>query len=196
MGLCFLVRAVSSRSGFSVNHRPNGGLAGAHVLAIQRGRPQAFKHAERWQSGRSRRTRNAKYAQAYRGFESLPLRQSSLIRLINFKYLILNVQNDAQVVMRRFWRLQLFSSSPLRNSKEKVRRCMRTKSQNIVQRRQPASPGPTSTKIRVQPSGGESSLRNGWQWVRTLSEGNTPKLAGTNFQPANYFLNAAWMSSP
>jgi hypothetical protein len=29
---------------------------------------------ERWQSGRSRRTRNAEYAQAYRGFESLPLR--------------------------------------------------------------------------------------------------------------------------
>src|SRR5208337_4413408 len=27
-----------------------------------------------WQSGRSRRTRNAEYAQAYRGFESLPLR--------------------------------------------------------------------------------------------------------------------------
>ena len=76
MGLCFQVWAVSSRSGFSVNHRPNGGLAGLPVLAIQRGRPQAFKHAERWQSGRSRRTRNAKYAQAYRGFESLPLRQS------------------------------------------------------------------------------------------------------------------------
>src|SRR5271166_2284724 len=30
---------------------------------------------ERWQSGRSRRTRNAEYVQAYRGFESLPLRQ-------------------------------------------------------------------------------------------------------------------------
>ena len=29
---------------------------------------------ERWQSGRSRRTRNAEYVQAYRGFESLPLR--------------------------------------------------------------------------------------------------------------------------
>jgi hypothetical protein len=32
--------------------------------------------AERWQSGRSRRTRNAEYAQAYRGFESLPLRHN------------------------------------------------------------------------------------------------------------------------
>jgi hypothetical protein len=30
---------------------------------------------ERWQSGRSRRTRNAEYGQPYRGFESLPLRQ-------------------------------------------------------------------------------------------------------------------------
>ena len=29
---------------------------------------------ERWQSGRSRRTRNAEYGQPYRGFESLPLR--------------------------------------------------------------------------------------------------------------------------
>ena len=34
--------------------------------------------AERWQSGRSRRTRNAEYAQAYRGFESLPLRQRNV----------------------------------------------------------------------------------------------------------------------
>jgi hypothetical protein len=74
VGLCFLVRAVSSRSLQPVNRWRNWGLAGACVLAIQRGRPQAFKHAERWQSGRSRRTRNAKYAQAYRGFESLPLR--------------------------------------------------------------------------------------------------------------------------
>ena len=31
-------------------------------------------HAERWQSGRMRRTRNAVYGQPYRGFESLPLR--------------------------------------------------------------------------------------------------------------------------
>src|SRR5260370_6102822 len=30
---------------------------------------------ERWQSGRSHRTRNAAYGQPYRGFESLPLRQ-------------------------------------------------------------------------------------------------------------------------
>ena len=36
-----------------------------------------FAAPERWQSGRSRRTRNAEYAQAYRGFESLPLRQST-----------------------------------------------------------------------------------------------------------------------
>ena len=34
--------------------------------------------AERWQSGRSRRTRNAEYGQPYRGFESLPLRQLSI----------------------------------------------------------------------------------------------------------------------
>jgi 2Fe-2S iron-sulfur cluster binding domain len=36
---------------------------------------------ERWQSGRSRRTRNAEYAQAYRGFESLPLRQYSYLSI-------------------------------------------------------------------------------------------------------------------
>ncbi len=36
---------------------------------------KAPRLAERWQSGRSRRTRNAKYGQLYRGFESLPLRQ-------------------------------------------------------------------------------------------------------------------------
>ena len=35
--------------------------------------------SERWQSGRSRRTRNAEYAQVYRGFESLPLRQRPLL---------------------------------------------------------------------------------------------------------------------
>ena len=38
----------------------------------------AFKGLERWQSGRSRRTRNAEYGQPYRGFESLPLRHSAL----------------------------------------------------------------------------------------------------------------------
>jgi hypothetical protein len=32
--------------------------------------------AERWQSGRMHRTRNAAWVQAHRGFESLPLRQS------------------------------------------------------------------------------------------------------------------------
>jgi hypothetical protein len=37
------------------------------------------KAPERWQSGRSRRTRNAEYAQVYRGFESLPLRQHTPI---------------------------------------------------------------------------------------------------------------------
>jgi hypothetical protein len=31
---------------------------------------QAFAHAERWQSGRMHRTRNAAYLQGYRGFES------------------------------------------------------------------------------------------------------------------------------
>jgi hypothetical protein len=42
MGLCFLVRAVSSRSPRPVNRWPNWGLAADFVLAIQRGRPQAF----------------------------------------------------------------------------------------------------------------------------------------------------------
>ena len=35
---------------------------------------QPFAPTERWQSGRSHRTRNAAYGQPYRGFESLPLR--------------------------------------------------------------------------------------------------------------------------
>ena len=37
-------------------------------------RSSRFVPPERWQSGRMRRTRNAKYGQPYRGFESLPLR--------------------------------------------------------------------------------------------------------------------------
>jgi hypothetical protein len=37
---------------------------------------------ERWQSGRSHRTRNAEYAQVYRGFESLPLRHYGIIYTI------------------------------------------------------------------------------------------------------------------
>ena len=37
---------------------------------------------ERWQSGRSHRTRNAEYAQVYRGFESLPLRHRCAIHSI------------------------------------------------------------------------------------------------------------------
>lgn len=40
-----------------------------------------IKGLERWQSGRSRRTRNAEYSQGYRGFESLPLRQTPLIAI-------------------------------------------------------------------------------------------------------------------
>ena len=39
--------------------------------ALKRSRPRL---PERWQSGRSHRTRNAAYGQPYRGFESLPLR--------------------------------------------------------------------------------------------------------------------------
>src|SRR5436190_17925009 len=35
-----------------------------------------YNGLERWQSGRSHRTRNAAYGQPYRGFESLPLRQN------------------------------------------------------------------------------------------------------------------------
>src|SRR5277367_36354 len=49
------------------------------MLSAPRPRGERFSASplapERWQSGRSRRTRNAEYAQAYRGFESLPLRQ-------------------------------------------------------------------------------------------------------------------------
>ena len=46
---------------------------------------------ERWQSGRSRRTRNAEYAQAYRGFESLPLRHLTEIRPVYQIVMRLNV---------------------------------------------------------------------------------------------------------
>ena len=38
----------------------------------------SFGAAERWQSGRMYLTRNQAYVQAYRGFESLPLRQVPL----------------------------------------------------------------------------------------------------------------------
>src|SRR6266852_4387136 len=38
----------------------------------------ALGPAERWQSGRMHRTRNAAYGQPYRGFESLPLRQITM----------------------------------------------------------------------------------------------------------------------
>jgi hypothetical protein len=50
-------------------------LRGAASEVTSRARRSKPRHAERWQSGRSRRTRNAKYGQLYRGFESLPLRQ-------------------------------------------------------------------------------------------------------------------------
>jgi hypothetical protein len=50
-----------------------GSLCPAKATPTTRGSPSI---AERWQSGRSRRTRNAKYSQGYRGFESLPLRHS------------------------------------------------------------------------------------------------------------------------
>ena len=48
--------------------------AGLHGFGIEL--PIDFNRMERWQSGRSHRTRNAAYGQPYRGFESLPLRQS------------------------------------------------------------------------------------------------------------------------
>src|SRR5271165_5454439 len=44
--------------------------------ALRRGLRSSPSAGERWQSGRSRRTRNAEYVQAYRGFESLPLRHA------------------------------------------------------------------------------------------------------------------------
>src|SRR5437870_5566393 len=46
-----------------------------YIAADRRG---VAPHAatERWQSGRSHRTRNAAYGQPYRGFESLPLRHT------------------------------------------------------------------------------------------------------------------------
>ena len=53
--------------------------------AMLSGAPTSGRHVnsstapERWQSGRSRRTRNAEYVQAYRGFESLPLRHGLMI---------------------------------------------------------------------------------------------------------------------
>ena len=60
----------------------SGRLSGSRATACasarkvtSRSRPRALLATERWQSGRSRRTRNAEYSQGYRGFESLPLRQ-------------------------------------------------------------------------------------------------------------------------
>ena len=48
------------------------------ILRLRPSGQPARSLAERWQSGRMRRTRNAKYGQPYRGFESLPLRQSGI----------------------------------------------------------------------------------------------------------------------
>ena len=47
---------------------------GVGYIAAHRPGLFAVATTERWQSGRSRRTRNAEYGQPYRGFESLPLR--------------------------------------------------------------------------------------------------------------------------
>lgn len=44
-------------------------------------RTSADQTAERWQSGRMHRTRNAAYLQGYRGFKSHPLRHKSHTRL-------------------------------------------------------------------------------------------------------------------
>src|ERR1700682_6243858 len=50
----------------------------ARRLAPSKTKSYVFKQLERWQSGRSHRTRNAAYGQPYRGFESLPLRHALL----------------------------------------------------------------------------------------------------------------------
>jgi hypothetical protein len=39
-----------------------------------------MRFAERWQSGRMHRTRNAAYPRGYPGFESLPLRQALVLQ--------------------------------------------------------------------------------------------------------------------
>ncbi len=56
------------------------------ILLVKRtpARTSQFVPAERWQSGRMHRTRNAAYLQGYRGFESHPLRHGELSRL-NFR---------------------------------------------------------------------------------------------------------------
>ena len=60
-------------------HRPPRKLAGSRRLAT---------HSERWQSGRMYLTRNQAYVKAYRGFESLPLRQKQATpRLGRFLFL-------------------------------------------------------------------------------------------------------------
>ena len=72
---------------------PFGGPAGQAPGALRRAgsavrsslRRKAPRLPERWQSGRSRRTRNAEYGQPYRGFESLPLRHKLLILNDNFE---------------------------------------------------------------------------------------------------------------
>ena len=57
------------------------GYIAAHRLGLL-----ALATTERWQSGRSRRTRNAEYGQPYRGFESLPLRHLDVrLRSLTFR---------------------------------------------------------------------------------------------------------------
>ena len=73
-GSCEDRRLLAGRVDLSTGGR-NGGLAGPRGFAKSGPAIHASSRAERWQSGRSRRTRNAEYGQPYRGFESLPLRQ-------------------------------------------------------------------------------------------------------------------------
>jgi hypothetical protein len=66
-----------SSSKFGMRSRAQIACAGPPCRDIPRSQdPGPCPAAERWQSGRSHRTRNAEYPQGYRGFKSLPLRQT------------------------------------------------------------------------------------------------------------------------
>jgi hypothetical protein len=73
MGTGFRIKIMSKQNG-----APLCRVTGAARYSRTTLRP-CRKLAERWQSGRMHRTRNAAYGQPYRGFESLPLRHTNEI---------------------------------------------------------------------------------------------------------------------
>ena len=60
---------------------------------------------ERWQSGRSRRTRNAEYGQPYRGFESLPLRHIDVLKMLDLQLSRSTLDGNPQIGLQTHARL-------------------------------------------------------------------------------------------